>query len=174
MVQGKEEMTAGDTAFEDKASEETSAAPKEGKAILGIRALRSQLADENPAYAAAVEVEDDAESFCREVRAKLRKERKGRSLDQTAVAELLDMTQSAVSKIESGEGDIGMKTVFRYAHALGLIPVCTFMADSRRLFSDADVATAKAVQTFQTGLVKDTSEAVSSAVADFARSFAER
>jgi transcriptional regulator with XRE-family HTH domain len=174
MIQGEDEITAEAATLADETAEAVSAAAKEGKAIDGIRALRAQLADENPAYAAAVEVEDDAESFCREVRAKLRKERKGRSLDQTAVAELLDMTQSAVSKIESGEGDIGMKTVFRYAHALGLIPVCTFMADSRRLFSDADVATAKAVQTFQTGLVKDTSEAVSSAVADFARSFAER
>jgi transcriptional regulator with XRE-family HTH domain len=158
----------------DMASQATTAPKEEGKAITGIRALRSQLAKENPAYAVAVDLENDAESFSREVRASLREQRKAQGLDQTAVADLLDMTQSAVSKIEIGEGDIGVKTIFRYAHALGLLPVCVFLPDSSRLFPEGAAAAAKAAQNFQIDLVKDTSNAVSSAVAGFARSFNER
>jgi transcriptional regulator with XRE-family HTH domain len=150
------------------------AARKEGKAVAGIRALRSQLAEENPSFVEAVALEDDAERFCREVRGSLRDQRKAQGLDQSAVAKRLDMTQSAVSKIESGEGDIGMKTIFRYAHALGLLPVCVFLPDSSQMFAKQTGAAAKAARDLQTELVKDTSNAMSSAIAGFARAFSEK
>jgi transcriptional regulator with XRE-family HTH domain len=60
-------------------------------------------------------------------RLKLGKQRKIKGLDQSTAGKSMDMSQSAVSKIETGEGDIGMKTIFRYARALGLHPVCVFM-----------------------------------------------
>ena len=145
-------------------------APKQGKAVKAIRALRSQLTEMNPAFSDAVALEDDAERFCREARSNLREQRKAQGLDQGAVAKLLDMTQSAVSKIESGEGDIGMKTVFRYAQALGLIPVFTLMKDSSRLLPAEAAYAAKAVRSFQTSIVKETSQAASSAAVSFARS----
>lgn len=147
---------------------------KEGKAIEGIRALRAQLAEGNPAYVVAVDVENETERFCRDLRASLRDQRRAQKLDQTDVAERLDMTQSAVSKIESGDGDIGMKTVFRYAHALGLVPVCIFLPDSSQLFPKSAAAAARAAQDFQTDLVKETSNALSSAVAGLARAYNER
>jgi transcriptional regulator with XRE-family HTH domain len=146
----------------------------EGKAVEGIRDLRMWLAEGNPDYSNAVSLENDAEGFCRDVRLRLREHRKARGLDQTAVGKLLDMTQSAVSKIESSEGDLGMKSVFRYAHALGLVPVCVFLPDSSRLFPKEAVMTAKAAHNLQTALVNDTSKAVSSAVAGFARAFGAR
>jgi transcriptional regulator with XRE-family HTH domain len=147
---------------------------KEGKAIEGIRALRSQLAEANPDYALAIDLENDAEGFCREVRKSLREQRKAQKLDQAEVAAMLDLTQSAVSKIESGEGDLGLKTVFRYAHALGLVPVCLLLPDSSRLFPKNAAAAAKAAQDLQTDFVKETSNAMSSAVAGLARALGER
>lgn len=165
------------------------AAPKVGKAIEGLRALRTQLAEGNPAYELAVELENDAESFCGEVRSSLRNLRKSQGFDQKSVAELLDMTQSAVSKIENGDGDLGVKTVFRYAHALGLRPVCVFVPTGRQLFCDqlqeaaeekavpaaafrsAMSEAAKAAEEFQIDLVRDTCNRVSSAMAGFARVF---
>jgi transcriptional regulator with XRE-family HTH domain len=145
-------------------------APKEGKAVKAIRALRSQLTEMNPAFGDAVALEDEAERFCREARSSLREQRKAQGLDQSDVAKLLDMTQSAVSKIESGEGDIGMKTVFRYAQALGLIPVFTLMQDGSRLLPAEAAYAVKAMRSFQTSVVKETSEAASSAAANLARS----
>jgi transcriptional regulator with XRE-family HTH domain len=145
-------------------------APKVGKAVKAIRTLRSQLTEMNPAFSDAVALEDEAERFCREVRGNLRDQRKAHGLDQSAVAELLDMTQSAVSKIESGEGDIGMKTVFRYANALGLIPVFTLMEDGSLLLPAEATHAAEAVRSFQTSVVKETSQAASSAAASLARS----
>jgi transcriptional regulator with XRE-family HTH domain len=147
------------------------AAVKEGKAIEGIRALRAQLAEDNPAYAVAVDLENEAERFSREVRNTLREQRKAQKLDQSELAARLDMTQSAVSKIESGDGDLGVKTVFRYAHALGLIPVCLLLPDSSQLFPKSAAAAAKAAQHLQTDFVKETSNAMSSAVAGLARAF---
>lgn len=149
------------------------AAVKEGKAIEGIRALRSQLVEDNPAYALAVDLENEAESFCRDVRNTLREQRKAQKLDQSELAARLDMTQSAVSKIESGDGDIGVKTIFRYAQALGLIPVCLLVPDSRRLFPESAAAAAEA-QHLQTDFVKETTHAMSSAVAGLARAFNEK
>lgn len=160
------------TKVDAKTAPATARAPA-GQAVEGIRALQSELAALNPRYADAVKLERDAENFCRDVRLGLRENRRAQGLDQADIARMLDLTQSAVSKIESGEGDIGLKTVFRYAYALGLIPVCTFLPDSSRLFPQVAAGAAKAVQDFQTGLVKDTSQALANAVAGFARSFSE-
>lgn len=150
---------------------------KDGKAVSGIRALRNRLAAESPGFALAIDVERQSERFCQEVRDGLRGQRKKMGLDQVAVAKRLDMTQSAVSKIEAGEGDIGLKTVFRYAQSLGLRPVCVFIPTGDQLFSDTPgeqvqmSETARAAEDFQIGLVRDTCDSVSSAMVSFARTF---
>jgi transcriptional regulator with XRE-family HTH domain len=141
----------------------------QGKAIKGIRALRTRMAAENPAFAAAVDMESQADSFCRMIRASLREQRMAQNLDQSEIAARLDMTQSAVSKIENGEGDIGMKTIFRYAQALGLLPMYTFMVDSRRLFPAEAAAAIEAVENFKTDIVNSASQAVSDVVSGLAR-----
>jgi transcriptional regulator with XRE-family HTH domain len=146
---------------------------KAGKAVEAIRDMRAQLAEHNPAYAAAMDLENEAEGFCRDVRAALREQRKAQDLDQAEVAALLDMTQSAVSKIETGEGDLGLKTVFRYARALGLIPVCVLQPDNSQLFPEGSNA-AQVTRELQTAFVKETSKAMSSAVAEIARAVGEK
>jgi transcriptional regulator with XRE-family HTH domain len=143
----------------------------ESKAIKGIRALRTRMAAENSGFAAAVDLENEADNFCRMVRASLRERRNAQGLDQSEIAARLDMTQSAVSKIENGEGDIGIKTIFRYAQALDLLPMCTFMADSRRLFPAEAVEAVEAVKNFQTDIVNSASQAISSVVSGLARAY---
>jgi transcriptional regulator with XRE-family HTH domain len=140
-------------------------AREDSKAVAGVRALRRRLAETIPAYQEAVARETDAEAFCRELRASLRDQRKGLGIDQRTLAERLDMTQSAVSKIENGEGDFGVKTLFRYAQALGLRPVCGFIQTGAPAATEAE----KAAQQFQIDFVKETFGKVSSAAAGIAR-----
>lgn len=113
------------------------AAAKATSPVLGIRAMRNRLSQEKPAFRSAVELEEEAERFCRDLRASLRQLRTERKLDQAVLAKQLDMTQSAVSKIETGTGDIGLKTAFRYAQALGLRPVCIFVPSAEQIMKDA-------------------------------------
>jgi len=138
---------------------------EDDKAVAGVRGMRGRLARTIAGYGEAVEAEGHAESFCRELRQSLREQRKQMQLDQKTLAERLDMTQSAISKIESGEGDFGVKTLFRYAHALGLRPVFTYMAASSATASEAE----RAMEEIQVELVKDTFHKVSSAMAGLAR-----
>jgi transcriptional regulator with XRE-family HTH domain len=139
-------------------------AREDDKAVAGVRAFRRRLAETVPAYGEAVALENEAEAFCRELRLSLREQRKRAGLDQRALADRLDMTQSAVSKIESGEGDFGLKTLFRYAQALGLRPVCGFIPTGT-----AETEAEKAAQQFQIDFVKEAFGKVSSAAAGIAR-----
>ena len=116
---------------------EEAAAKKASRPAIGIRALRDRLARESVPFRTAVEAEAEVERFCQEIRNDVRQLRLNRKLEQSLVAKQLDMTQSAVSKLETGTGDIGIKTVFRYAHALGFRPVCVFIPSAERLFNDA-------------------------------------
>jgi transcriptional regulator with XRE-family HTH domain len=149
------------------------------KAVSGIRAMRDRLSKENPDMKAAIGIEAEAEQFCQEVRAGLRDERKKQGIDQSKLAESLDLTQSAISKIEGGQGDLGVKTVFRYAHALGLRPICIFVPTAGRLFQFAreggvgglkTMITPHAAQAFaqaQVNLVRQTCSNVSNAMTWF-------
>jgi transcriptional regulator with XRE-family HTH domain len=49
-----------------------------------------------------------------------------RKLDQHELGAAVGLTQSAISRIERSAGDIGLKSIYRYARALGLQPVVTF------------------------------------------------
>lgn len=65
-----------------------------------------------------------------------------RGLTQTDVSERMGISQSAVARIESGERDLHMSTVRRYAHAVrasishGVEP---FVSDRQRLLDDLAV-----------------------------------
>ena len=91
-----------------------------------VDSLRERLAKKFPEYAEAVESEREAEEFCLAIRQELRRRRKQKKLDQAEMAELMDLTQSAVSKLERGRGDIGLKSIYRYAATLGLQPIVVF------------------------------------------------
>jgi transcriptional regulator with XRE-family HTH domain len=91
-----------------------------------IRELRRSLGAENPAFAKASESDQNANTLCQVIRSNLRAERLNRDIDQTVLASSLDMSQSAISKFETGKGDIGFKTLFRIADGLGLVPLVIF------------------------------------------------
>jgi transcriptional regulator with XRE-family HTH domain len=95
-------------------------------AIRGLRAFRDRLAAEIPEFRQAVDAEAEAEAFCRSMREQLRGLRKDLRVDQAALGQVIGLTQSAVSRIERGTGDIGLKTLFRYARALERKPFVTF------------------------------------------------
>jgi transcriptional regulator with XRE-family HTH domain len=109
----------------------------ESEPVRGIRAMRERLADAHQSFRAAVDDEAEAERFCQSLRDDLRTLRVKRELDQSSLAKELGMTQSAVSKLEKSAGDIGLKTVFRYARALGLRPVCVFVPSAEQLIKEA-------------------------------------
>ena len=101
------------------------------RAEAGLKALHQRLAKENPAFADASAQEMRIDAFCAAVRQMLQNNRKEQSLQQEEIAERMDLTQSAVSKIENGHGDIGLRTLHRYASALGLRPVLSFVPDRK-------------------------------------------
>jgi transcriptional regulator with XRE-family HTH domain len=154
----------------------------EAEAIVGVHAMRDRLARQSPEFKAAVDLEREAEDFCREIRDDLRQQRRLKGLDQGAVATRLDMGQSAVSKIETADGDIGIKTIFRYARALGLHPVCVFVPAAEQIFEVCDldqsgnvaraaavmacnpVVAAGAFQKAELGLIRDMCKSVSVAM----------
>ena len=102
---------------------------RDSKAAEGIGALRRRLAEASPDFAAASAEEAWIDQFCAYVRRQLQEHRERQGLLQGDVAQRLGLTQSAISKIESGRGDLGLRTVARYARALGLRPNLTFSPD---------------------------------------------
>jgi transcriptional regulator with XRE-family HTH domain len=106
-------------------------------AIRGLRAFRDRLAAEIPEFRQAVDAEAEAEAFCRSMREQLRGLRKDLGIDQAALGEMIGLTQSAVSRIERGTGDIGLKTLFRYARALGRKPFVTFTMSAELVVEEA-------------------------------------
>jgi transcriptional regulator with XRE-family HTH domain len=96
------------------------------KASEAIRELRRSLGAENPEFAKASESDENANTLCQVIRSNLRQERLKLDIDQGALANSLDMSQSAISKFETGKGDIGFKSVFRIADGLDLVPLVIF------------------------------------------------
>jgi ribosome-binding protein aMBF1 (putative translation factor) len=100
---------------------------EDNTATRGIRALRSRLAEQNPEFAAAEGISAGADAFCADVRRMLRDHREKQSATQTDVARKLAVRQSLISKVESAEGDLGLKTVYKYALALGFRPALVLL-----------------------------------------------
>jgi transcriptional regulator with XRE-family HTH domain len=121
----------------------TATAPTQSDAAAGVRVMRDRLARQSPEFKVAVDLEEEAENFCREIRDDLRQHRRLKGLDQGAIGKRLDMSQSAISKIETAEGDVGVKTIFRYARALGLHPVCVFVPAVEQMFDFCEKAQAE-------------------------------
>jgi transcriptional regulator with XRE-family HTH domain len=96
-------------------------------ALESLATLRSRLSEESPEFAAAAQVESGAEALCQQIRLQLKSHRVALGLQQSELAERIEFSQSAISKIESGHGDIPLKTLYRVADALGLRPVVMFV-----------------------------------------------
>lgn len=86
----------------------------------GIATLRARLADSHPRFAEADAFERELEHACMLIRGTLRAARKSLGIDQSSLAEKMQVGQPMISRIENGTGDIGMKTLYRYVNALGL------------------------------------------------------
>jgi transcriptional regulator with XRE-family HTH domain len=97
------------------------------KALAGLETIREELRKADGDFAAAEAAVRDAVAFCMSVRGELRRRRNKLALDQSQVGQKLNLSQSAVSKIENGRGDIGLLTVYEYADAVGLRPVVSFV-----------------------------------------------
>jgi transcriptional regulator with XRE-family HTH domain len=93
------------------------------KAVAGIRKLRKALEKDNPRFQAAVEAGQGANAFVQSVRADLAKCRDSARVSQADVGRRLDLGQPAISKIENGSGDLSLKTLYRFAEAIGYRPV---------------------------------------------------
>jgi transcriptional regulator with XRE-family HTH domain len=136
----------------------------------GIAGLRVKLARGRPKFAAAVGKELQAEGFCQGIRAQLRTRRERLGLDQVAIATKLEIGQPSVSRIENGSGDIGLKTLFRYADAIGLKPVVLFVPSEARIAQQltqrADLTRPLKDQALVAGAVQQAHETILRAMSD--------
>lgn len=95
---------------------------KSNPALRKLTDLRTRLARESPDFARAQAVEANAERFCESVRQSLIKARRDAGWDQAELARRVDYSQSTISRLESGKGDLSLKVLFRLASALGKQP----------------------------------------------------
>lgn len=99
---------------------------KQSKA-LSLDEFKRKVADQAPGFDQALEKESAHLAFCKETRESLRQFRDDLSISQKDLAAKMQMSQPGVSKIENGEGDLGLMTLSRYAEALGLRPTLSFV-----------------------------------------------
>lgn len=91
-----------------------------------LKRFTDQLSEQSPAFAEAMSLEAWTDELSRRVREELRQKRDRSELSQTEVAKRMGVDQSAISKLENGNGDIGLKTLMRFAIALNYVPLIVF------------------------------------------------
>lgn len=97
---------------------------------LSLSEYRARLSASHPEFAAGLREEEAHLAQCGRVRDDLRQLRELLEVSQAELAERLGATQSAVSRLENGGGDIGLLTICRYAAALGLRPTVSFVPNA--------------------------------------------
>jgi ribosome-binding protein aMBF1 (putative translation factor) len=80
-----------------------------------VTELVAERTAQNPAFPALVEAASRRRELLRELAAR----RESTGLSQTAVAARMSTSQSAVARIESGQADVKLSTLERYAEAVG-------------------------------------------------------
>ena len=125
-----------------------------------LKDLVEEISSENDDFSKAIEKDKAFYEFCSLVRAELVKLRKANDLNQDELAERLGMSQSAISRMERGIGDIGLATIARYASAMGLQPVVAFgpMEANGHRVEEGRVAARKARRSAQMRLRKPFSD----------------
>jgi transcriptional regulator with XRE-family HTH domain len=114
---------------------------------ISLQTLVERVAADVPDFAAALEDEETHLVFCRKLRSDLKQLRDSMGYTQKELAEKLQMSQSAVTKFEKGEGDIGVVTLCRYANALGMQPSVSFTPASASYLEPMKLkATVKAME----------------------------
>lgn len=132
--------------------------------------LRNRLAARDSKFNAATKVERDAEALCDAVRSDLKAYRHTLGVSQRELAERVELGQPAISKIESGRGDLSLKSIFRIADALGLRPVLAFApathaGEERPPATETTAAAAALAGAVQEDLIRKIPEIVQEAVA---------
>jgi transcriptional regulator with XRE-family HTH domain len=151
------------------------------QALKDIADLQDTLRRDSPKYVAAERSEEAAETFCYTIRKGLRDHRKALRIDQEHVAGHLNVTQSAISKLETGAGDLSLKTLYRFSEALGLRPVVNFVQSASSVAEalgtkDVEVSTmssevpiSTAVERLQVEMLRVISEAFPKAITEAVR-----
>jgi transcriptional regulator with XRE-family HTH domain len=116
----------------------------EPNALESLRRVRSRLEVENPVFRAASILERRADRFVERVRVELKSRRKKLRWDQQQLGRRIGFSQSAISKLESGQAELSLKALYRMADAMGLRPVIAFVPAVRsQIGYEADVAGAE-------------------------------
>ena len=87
-----------------------------------INELRDVLEAQYPAFKEAADSRRMAEAMAEHLRAALKRTRKNARISQTTLAEIMGTTQSSISALETGPGDLGVVTLFRYLEGLRINP----------------------------------------------------
>jgi transcriptional regulator with XRE-family HTH domain len=136
-----------------------------GAMLTQLSELRQQLGRANPDFAHGARIEAAAEAYCAALRDQLRRRRQALGWSQAELAEKLEFSQSAVSKLESGRGDLSCKTVFRAAAAMGLKPALGLAEESvATVAAESDSPEWRA---FKEELADKVADMVRAAVAEF-------
>lgn len=83
-------------------------------------------------------LEAEAKNSLKHIREQLINLRSSKNLKQKELADYLGVSQSAISKIENGSGDIGWQTLYRVCRALGYTPSVTLTDNSSPLSTPTD------------------------------------
>jgi HTH-type transcriptional regulator/antitoxin HipB len=113
--------------------EQLSGSSATSKALQGLENIRRTLRQSNSAFEIAEASLKNAEAFSASVSNQLRQRRKAAGLDQSDIGEKLDVSQSAISKVELGQAELGLETLYEYAEALGLRPAVMFIQSARSI-----------------------------------------
>ncbi len=97
---------------------------------VSLEQFAQAVSKDNVEFAEALREERKALELCNEVRQHLKELRRSAGLSQEQVAKSMDISQPAVSKIENGEGDIGLLTICRYLRALSLRLAVNYLPDN--------------------------------------------
>jgi transcriptional regulator with XRE-family HTH domain len=90
-----------------------------------LDSVRGEISEEERRLYSLLEAADE---FVASARQQLRRGRQEQGLSQECVAERMGTSQAVVSRIETGSGELGLTTLFRYAGALGAVPVVSLLS----------------------------------------------
>ena len=107
------------------------------KSAQSLSELRNVLEDRNFEFKKAADERRQLEAMVDHMRIALKQTRKKAHVRQIVLAKTMGTTQSSVSALETGSGDLGMMTVFRYLAGLRIDPATWFKEHALELADEA-------------------------------------